>query len=289
MELFSVGFLLSAIRAATPLVFCALAVLLAERSGVLHIGVEGSMLIGALTAIVATSVSGSALVGIIITLVIGALIGLFLAGLTVYLPTPQVVVGIAFNLVTVGATSYVFRLTGGLARTTTPAIPTWFLGLSPFSIFAVILTALMWWFLSKTGAGLKLRATGENANAANTAGVDVIKTRARALIVATMLSSLGGAALTIGWVRVFTDNITQGRGFIALAAVYFAKWNPPLALFACLIFGAGEALAFRSQAVGAGISSYYFFMLPYVLTLVAVGLTGRAKGPADCGKIYIRR
>lgn len=281
-------FILAVVRAATPLVFCALSVIIAERSGITHIGVEGSMLIGAMVAVIATSATNSAIIGVLITLAAGFVLGVLLSIITVYLPTDQVVIGIAFNMTAVGITSYFLRMLPDLSTTTTSIIAPWFLGLSPFTIFAVILTIATWWFLSKTGPGLKLRSLGENAEAANSSGINVIRTRSLALIVASMLSALGGAALTIGWVRVFTENITQGRGFIALAAVYFGKWNPFLALLACVIFGAGEALAFRSQAMGSSISFYYFFMLPYLLTLVAAAISGKMKGPADCGKIYMK-
>ncbi len=108
------------------------------------------------------------------------------------------------------------------------------------------------------------------------------------LTAAGSLCGLGGAALGLAWVQSFTDNLTMGRGFIALAAVYFGRWNPLLAFGACLLFGAGEALAFRAQAVGMGLNPYYYLMLPYVLTLIAVGIFGKARGPREAGKPYLR-
>lgn len=284
-----IDFVLATIRAATPVIYCALGVLIAERAGVIHMGVEGVMLIGALSGILGTVFSGSVLIGILFALVTGILMGILLAVISVKLPTDQVVVGIAFNLAALGVTSYVYRLAGERAQEMIPMIKPLFLGLSPFEVFAFVLAAFTWWFLFKTGAGLKMRSVGENAVAAEAAGINVMKVRTVALIVASVLSSIGGAALTVGWVRVFTDNVTQGRGFIAIAAVYFGKWNPIFAALATVIFGGGEALAFRSQAMGSGLSPYYYFMLPYVLTLLVVSLSGKMRGPADVGKTYLRR
>lgn len=282
-------FILATIRAATPLIYCALGVLIAERAGISHLGVEGVMLIGALAGILGAVLGGSIWIGVFAALGTGVLCGVILAATTVWLPTDQVVVGIAFNLASLGITSYIFRLVGKKAQEMVPGVKPLIFGMSPFEVAAIILTFATWWFLFKTGPGLKLRSVGESAHASNAAGMNIIKVRSFSLIMASVLSAAGGAALTLGWVRVFTDNITTGRGFIALAAVYFGKWNPILAAFAALIFGAGEALAFRSQAMGSALSPYYYFMLPYVLTILVVAITGQTRGPGDVGKPYIRR
>ncbi|AOQ25108.1 hypothetical protein MTAT_00940 [Moorella thermoacetica] len=284
-----VSFLLSTVRSATPLIFGALAVLLAERAGVMNIGVEGAMLGGALAGILGMIYAGSVWIGVLAALVTGILLGLALAYMSVCLPTDQVSVGIVFNVAMLGLTSFIFRVGGKQAQEIVAGVTTQIFGLSPFTILALILTVGMWWFLFCSGPGLKLRSAGENAHGAEAAGVNVFSLRIIVLVIAGMLSALGGAALTLGWVRSFSDNVTMGRGFIALAAVYFGRWNPILATLAALIFGAGEALAYRAQAVGSSGSSFYYLMLPYVLTLVAVALTGQARGPADVGKPYIRR
>ncbi|MGI9950756.1 ABC transporter permease [Moorellaceae bacterium AZ2] len=281
-------FLLASLRAATPLIYCAMAILLAERTGVLHIGVEGVMLIGALAGILGMVFGGHAWSGVLAAVASGALAGLLLGYISVYLPTDQVVVGIAFNLAAQGLTSYIFRLAGPKALELVSGVPTLIFKFNPFEVFAIVIAILVWWFLFATGSGLKIRSMGENAHAAEAAGMNVITTRIIIMVVAGVLSAIGGAALTMGWVRSFTDNVTMGRGFIALAAVYFGKWNPILATFAALLFGAGEALAFRAQASGAGLNAYYYFMVPYVLTILVIGLVGKAKGPADAGRPYIR-
>ncbi|MBM4331970.1 MAG: ABC transporter permease [Deltaproteobacteria bacterium] len=281
--------LLAALRAATPLIFCALGILVAERAGVLHIGVEGVMLAGALAAIIGTVLGGNPWAGMLATISAGIIAGIILAFISVSLPTDQVVIGIAFNLVSLGATSFIFRLLAKQLQVLVPAIPPLLFGLSPFTLAAIVLIVVMWWFLFWTGPGLKLRSVGENTHAAHASGINVVYVRFAALIIASVLAALGGAALTMGWVRSFTDNVTLGRGFIALAAVYFGRWNPLLALGACLIFGAGEALAFRGQGTGAGLNPHYYLMLPYILTLLVVGLAGMARGPGDAGKPYLRR
>lgn len=259
------------------------------------------MLAGALVAVLAAVSSGSPWAGVVASLGAGVVAGLVLAALTVYLPSDQVATGIAFNLVSLGVTSFVYKLLvlGGV-QLMAPALratraqggggPGAGLGVAvtPLTWVALVLVLVTWLFLFRTGTGLLWRSVGESARAAHAAGVNVFRVRTLALLVGSVLSALGGAALTLGWVPTFTDNMTMGRGFIALAAVYFGRWHPGLALLACLLFGAGEALAFRAQAVGAGLNPYYYLMLPYLLTLVAVAAMGRAVGPRDAGKPYVR-
>ncbi|MGI6235837.1 MAG: ABC transporter permease [Christensenellales bacterium] len=281
-------FILASMRAATPLIFGALGVVTAERAGVRLLANEGVMLLAALTSVMGTVYTGSLLLGILISLIIGAITGLLLAAMKVWIPTNQTIVGIGINISMVGLTSYIFRLGGDKLRVTVPKVPNVF-GFSIFDILAIVLVIAVWIFLFKTGPGLKLRSLGESAVASDAAGINVLKVRTITLMVACIFSSLGGIALSIGWVRVFTDNMVMGRGFIAMAAVYFGKWNPLLTTISAIMFGAAEALAFRAQAFSTSISSFYFFMIPYVLTLVAVALSGRMKGPADVGKPYIRR
>lgn len=286
-----IAFLLSSLRAATPLIFCTLSVIMAERSGVLHIGVEGVMLVGALASFLTVVYTGEVVIGIFVTMLTGMICGLLLAGLTVYLPSDQCVAGIVFNLFCLGTTSFIFRLAAeknAAVQAIIPAVPSLFFNLSPFTVAALLLTAGLWWFMFKTGPGLKIRSVGENAQAAHASGIDVIKVRMLVMIGASVLSAFGGAALSIGWVRSYIENITQGRGFIALAAAYCGRWNPILATTACIIFGAGEALAFRAQAAGSG-NPHYYFMLPYILTTIVVGLAGRGRAPADVSKPYIKR
>jgi simple sugar transport system permease protein len=285
-------FILATLRAATPLIFCALSVVLAERAGVVHIGVEGVMLAGALAGILGVVFWGDAYLGILLSIMVGILFGLILAVITVYLPSDQIVTGIVFNIFSLGLTSFVFRLAAeknAAVQALIPALPTVIFGLSPFMVVALIFTVVMWWFMFRTGPGLKIRSMGEDAHASHAAGINIIYTRMLVLTVAAALSAVGGAALTIGWVRSFTDNITLGRGFIALAAAYCGRWNPLWAAAASLLFGASEALAFRAQAAGSGLNPHYYMMIPYVLTLLVVAIAGKVRAPADVGRPYIKR
>ncbi len=290
-------FVLSMLRAATPLAFCALGVLLAERAGVLNIAVEGLMLSGSLTAVLTAVLTRNAWLGVAAASVVGLAGGFIVGALVVLLPADQVVSGIAFNIAAQGLTSFVYKVTvirgvqligpATLISLAGPAARGGLLGsISPLTYGALLLTCLVWVFLFRTGPGLLWRSLGESARASHASGLNVRWARMAALALSGLLCALGGASLTLAWVRSFTDNITMGRGFIALAAVYFGRWNPLLALLSCLLFGAGEALAFRAQALG-GLNPFYYLMLPYVLTLLAVGLMGRAVGPKEAGKPYL--
>lgn len=297
-----VAFLLASIRAAMPLTFAAQGVVLSERAGVLNIGVEGEMLAGALTAVLVAVITGNVWVALLAAMLVGLIVGVLQGVFTVLLPADQVVVGIALNLTMLGATSFVYKITidrgvnliaPGTLDALAPGLKDvpvlgFFASVSPLAYLALLLTLAMYIFLFKTGPGLLLRSMGESAYAAHAAGLDVQKVRFIVTAVSGVICALGGAALTLAWVRSFTDNVTLGRGFIALAAVYFGRWNPLFAAAACLLFGAGEALAFRAQAAGVGLNPYYYLMLPYLLTLVAVGFMGRAAGPPEAGKPYRR-
>jgi len=294
-------FLLAVLRAATPLLFCALGVLACERAGILNIGVEGSMLAGALAAVLGAVFTGNPWLGVAAAILTGLLAGLVLAGMTVYLPADQIATGIAFNLVSIGVTSFIYRLlVEGGVRLMAPSLNWGQAGgwlepltarlaiIPPLTLLALILVIGVQVLLFSTGPGLLWRSVGESARAAHAAGLSVLRVRSLALLGGSVLGALGGAALTLGWVPTFVDNMTMGRGFIGLAAVYFGRWRPDLMFFACLLFGAGEALAFRAQAMGAGLNPYYYLMLPYVLTLAAVAIVGMAMGPRDAGKPFLR-
>lgn len=278
-------FFLISMRASTPLIFAALGVLIAERAGVLHIGVEGCMLLGALAAVAGWAMGDTAIAAVGLAVAAGAFAGIVLSFLTVKLPADQIVAGITFNIAMIGVTSVIFRL--GDPPTLLRALPPFLFGLTSFTWFALILTVAVWFLLFRSAPGLMLRSAGQNALGAHSAGINIVRVRIISLIIAAILSAIGGAALSVGWVAGFSDNMTLGRGFIALAAVYFGRWHPALALSACILFGAGEALAFRAQ--GGGLNPHYYLMLPYLLTLVGLGLMGRSMQPREAGRPYIRR
>jgi simple sugar transport system permease protein len=286
---------LTALRIATPLVFVALGVLIAERAGILLMGVEGAMLVGAFAGMLGTFVSGDPWLGVLWGVLFGLIAGFALAVVTVWLPADQIVMGLAFNIACAGVTSFAFRVTAAKTQKLTPqlSLPDWLsaipgvpalAAIPPLAWLALVLSALVWFFLYRTGPGLILRSAGHSTHAARAAGADIKLLRGAALTAAGALSGLGGAALTVGWVRSFNDEITLGRGFIALAAVYFARWHPGWTLLTCLLFGAGEALAFRAQGLGG--NPHIYLMVPYLLTLLVVGVTGRARAPQEAGRPY---
>lgn len=289
MEIVTADFLLAMLRAATPLIFAALGVLLAERVGIIHVSVEGTMLAGALAGVLGVAYGGNVWMGALLSIIAGIVTGLMLVGMYVYLPGEQIVMGFMFNFVTIGITSVIYRLTVEKTAAMLTITPLTFFNISSFTLVAFILVGVMWWFLFRTGPGLKIRAMGEDALTTYASGVNVPRVRAVNLIIAAVLSSVGGASLSVGWVRSFVENITFGRGYIALAAVYCGRWNPLIVLAVCLVFGAGEALAFRAQAGLVGINPYYLFMIPYALTILVIALAGKGRGPADAGKPFIRR
>lgn len=293
--IFDIDFIFSVLRVSTPLMFAALGVLLSERSGVFFMGVEGAMLLGAFFGFLGATALGSPWLGVLIGTAAGLLGGCILAFLTVSLPTNQVVIGLAFNIVCVGITSYIFRMVSNGFPSMTPALSldapewmmsvpviNWLLSVPVMTWLALLCTGLLSYFLYKTPAGLMLRSAGHNRHAAMAAGVDILKTRFVALTVAGGLAGLGGTALTVGWIRSFADEVTLGRGFIALAAVYFGRWYPRTTIIACVLFGIGDAMGFRAQMLGG--NPHYYLMAPYILTIIGVAIAGKAKGPQEVGQ-----
>lgn len=290
-------FLLSALRIATPLMIVALGVLIAERAGVLFLGVEGVMLCGALFGILGAVYSGDPWIGVACGLAAGVVAGLVSAVLIVWIPTDQVVMGLAMNIAAIGSTSFIFRIAAGDLQQMSPtidwAIPSWatdvpglafLFGVPPLAWLAVILYVVTGYVLFRSAPGLLLRSVGQSVKAANSAGLNVRWVRTVALAIAGGLSGVGGAALTVGWVRSFSDDITAGRGFIALAAVYFGRWYPRWTLVGCLLFGVGEALALRTQAFGG--NPHLYLMIPYLLTVCVLAFAQSGRAPREVGKPY---
>jgi len=295
----------SGLTFATPLIFAALGGIISERSGVVNVGLEGMMLMGAYFGIFGADVCNSWLLGALIGMASGGLVGLVHAYFSIHLRANQVVSGIAINLLAVGLTGYFFISHYGNNGTpgTLPQVPNLtipVLDRIPFVDDAIgrqtnlltwiglLLVPVVWWFLFRTRAGLRLRAIGEQPLAASTVGLKVIATRYVAVVTSGVLAALGGVYLSDGLTGSFNFDMTDGRGFIALAAVIFGKWNPVGALGATLLFGLSTALAFRLQTFSTTLGTL-FQALPYVLTLVAVaGLIGRSRPPAASGIPYVK-
>ena len=300
---FLTEYLLSSLRLSVPLAFAALGGLFCERSGVLNIALEGMLLVGAFTSSIVTAYTANVWLGILAAVVVGSLVGLLHAFLSVSLRVDQVVSGLAINLVAVGLTSFLARLFSNIISQELP-------GLSQISIPALvdipvlgsllfrqdILVYLLFflvifssYFLFQTNPGLTLRAVGESPKAADAAGISVEKVRYLAVLASGFLASLGGAYLAVEHVKYFTEEMTAGRGFIAIAALIFGRWHPIGSFFACLLFGATEALQLRVQALGLNIPYQFLIMLPYVTALLAlIGLAGKSAAPSALGIPYSR-
>jgi simple sugar transport system permease protein len=290
---------------ATPLCYAAVGGMINERSGVVNIGLEGMMLAGAFFACLGADKFGSWEMGIVIAAVAGAGFALVHAFFSIHLRADQIVGGTAINFLALGVTGYFFiqvyganGTPGNLPRIPNANIPGLkehtFLGDSIghlnymiWASFALLIVAQV--VLFHTPVGLRLRAVGEHPRAADTVGISVYLTRYVAVIVSGILAALGGAYLSIGFVGSFGENMTAGRGFIALAAVIFGNWRPFGAYAAAILFGASTALSFR-LATYSDSASVLFQALPYILTLIAVaGVIGRPVPPAAVGRPYTKQ
>ncbi|MCC6438493.1 MAG: ABC transporter permease [Acidimicrobiales bacterium] len=292
----------SAARLATPIGFVALGETFGEAAGIINIGLEGVMLASALAGAWAAASSGSVLTGFAVAMLTGmALLGV-MALLCIGLRANQIVVGLGMNLVALGATTLVFKSvrTVALAPGLDPLqlgfladIP--FLGPAFFRqrltfFVLLLLTAAAAFVLRRTAWGLRLRAVGETPAAADAAGVRVDAVRVQAMLVCGALAGLGGAALSIGELRGFTENMVAGKGFIALAAVIFGRWKPWAVLAACGVFGLADALQGQLPAWDINFPPSVLRMLPYLIALVALAVQrGRARPPAALSIPYERR
>jgi ABC-type uncharacterized transport system permease subunit len=292
---------------ATPLTYAAIGGLFSERSGVVNIGLEGMMLTGAFFGIWGSDATGSWVLGLLIAIGFGGLVALLYAFFAIQLRTDQIVGGTAINFLALGVTGYLFvdiyGTVGTPALRSSQQIPN--VTISHSSSFfgqafgqlnlmvwlSFVVLALTYVVVFRTPGGLRIRAVGEHPRAADAAGISVYKTRYAAVVLSGMLSAMGGAYLSIGFVHSFNENMTEGRGFIALAALIFGRWRPVGAFGAALLFGFSSALAQRLGTI-PNWSSYavLFQALPYVLTLVAVaGVIGRSVAPASVGRPYAKQ
>jgi simple sugar transport system permease protein len=284
---------------ATPLTYAAIGGMFSERSGVINIGLEGMMLSGAFFAALGADKFSSWPMGLLCGAVSGAAFALVHAIMAIHLRADQIVSGTAINFLALGVTGYFFIQVYGENGTPgdLPRIPDVhidFLGkvfgqLNLMIWLSFLLLILAHITLFKTPVGLRIRSVGEHPRAADTVGISVYATRYAAVILSGALAALGGAYLSIGYVGSFNENMTAGRGFIALAAVIFGNWRPFGAFGAALLFGGSTALSFR-LAQPWGSASVLFQALPYVLTLVAVaGVIGRSIPPAAVGRPYVKQ
>lgn len=285
-----IAFALLVVAYAAPLLLAALGEVFAERAGVVNIGLEGLMLVGALVGVLVSVGTGSAYLGALAAALGGAALASVFALFAVGMKRDQVIVGTTINFLSLGLTGVLFRAwlsaKGGAPKT--PTLPDLFLGFNALTVLALILVPLSQWVLSRTRLGLAIRAAGEKPAAAAAAGYGVNKLRGAAVIASGALCGLGGACLSLGLSDGFTEEMTGGRGFIALAVVVFGRWSPLGALGAALVFAAADVGQARLQAMGILKVPYpLFLMLPYVLTLVALAIRGaKVRPPAALGEPF---
>lgn len=274
------------IRSATPLMFAALGGNFSERSGVVNIGLDGIMTVGAFSAVYFSYKTGSPWMGLLGAMFAGGLFGLLLAFLSIKFKANQVIVGTAINILAASLTTFLLVAVWGRPGQTNSvsAFSNW----GPFNIFtylAFTLVAVSYYVMFKTPFGLRLRAVGEHPKAADTLGVNVQLTRYLCVVLSGVLGGIGGASLSIGSLNLFKEGMVAGRGFIALAALIFGKWNPLGAAGACIFFG--FAVALETVSNNLPIPREFIFAMPYILTMFAVsGFIGKAVAPAASGIPY---
>ncbi len=305
MAIFLVNLIAATLRVATPILLAAIGETYSERAGILNLGIEGTMFFGAFVGFIIGDMAGSLWIGLFVAILSGMLAGLLMALLSVTLGVNQHVAGLGITLLLSGLALFGFRLRYG-GRSTPPSIDP-FGQLSPFEgvpvletlfdqylltyLAFLVIVPLAWWLLYRTSFGLKIRAVGENPEAADAAGVNVFRIRYIALVIGGGLMAAGGAFLSLAQLGAFTHGIIAGRGWVAIAIVIFGNWDPLKVMGGALIFGGTYALQLRLQAMGLELPIPYetFLALPYVVTIIALVIAGRnASYPAALLKPYRR-
>ena len=296
--------LTNAVAAATPLIFVALGGVIAERAGVMSISLEGYMLTGAFAA-VAVSHSSGIWAGVAAAGVAGGAVGLMHAFLCVSARLNQIISGLALNLFALGITGFLNSFVFGKGQSGTqvpgfspleipelssiPIVGQALFDQSPFTYAVGVVAVMVSFFFWKTRPGLTLHAIGEHPAAAEARGISVIRHRYIAVVISGMLAGIGGAALSIGLINSFVENMTAGRGYIALAAIIFAAWRPLWAVGACLLFGLADAAQVSANALNIDLPFELLAMTPYLVTIVALVVLGRrGRTPGGLGLAYAR-
>ncbi|HHX19343.1 MAG TPA: ABC transporter permease [Clostridiaceae bacterium] len=308
-EIFSLTFLTSllaaTIRLATPILYAALGQIFTQKAGILNLGVEGTMIVSAMAAFTVSYFSGSLWLGFISAIVVGVLWSSIMAWLSNTMNAVQVIAGIGLNILGAGVASYVYRIIFGV-RTLPPQIdpfpvvelpllskipvigPVLFCNNVPTYI-AFLLIPVSWFLMERTTFGLRVKMVGEHPRASDAKGIHVTLIRNIAVLIGGACAGAAGAYMSTAYMNLFTDNLVQGQGFMAVAVVIFSKFRPGWALVGSLVFGFSNALQMRLQAIGAGIPNQLLLMLPYIVTIFALISTSRkAEMPSAYTKPYVR-
>ncbi|HLU55153.1 MAG TPA: ABC transporter permease [Pseudonocardia sp.] len=284
--LLTLATLAAAIRLAIPVAVAALGELVAERAGVLNLGLEGTMLFGALAGYLATLSGGTPWLGLGAGVLAGAACGGVLALLVVLVRADQIVTGLAFTLFAISATTYLFELSYTIGQAP-PRIPS--LSMVPLVVIVLVVLAGVWFVLGRTTAGLVLSAAGEAPEAVDALGYRIPVVRTLATVAGSSLAGLAGAMLVCGPLGLFVQNVTAGRGWVALALVVFARWRPGRAVAGALLFGLCDAAQLRLQGTATEIPYEVFLALPYAVTLLALMVRARRSGtPAALAVPFVR-
>lgn len=296
--------LLASVRMATPLIFLALAELYSQRAGLVHIGLEGLASIGSLVGFLVSLITGNPLLGVLAGAAAGILVNMIYAYATITLCAEQIVYGMAINIFAPALAAFIYRVYFGagselvqvslmetlasrMGITANGFIAKLFLDQTPMVYLAYLLVVFTVIYFNRTKSGLNYKAVGEYPKAAATLGIDVIGIKYTASVICGALAGIGGAYLTTCYTTTYVDGNIAGRGFIALAAVIFGRWNAGGVLIACLFFGFCDALQIRLQVGSYNIPYQFFQMIPYIATVVVLAAIGMKKaGPKSCGKPY---
>ncbi len=296
--------LLASVRMATPLIFLALAELYSQRAGLVHIGLEGLASIGSLVGFLVSLITGNPFLGVLAGAAAGILVNMIYAYATITLCAEQIVYGMAINIFAPALASFIYRVYFGagselvqvslmetlasrMGITANGFISKLFLDQTPMVYLAYLLVVFTVIYFNRTKSGLNYKAVGEYPKAAATLGIDVIGIKYTASVICGALAGIGGAYLTTCYTTTYVDGNIAGRGFIALAAVIFGRWNAGGVLIACLFFGFCDALQIRLQVGSYNIPYQFFQMIPYIATVVVLAAIGMKKaGPKSCGKPY---
>ena len=296
------GILKTMMGLAAPFLYASVGETFAQTSGVVNLGVDGIMLLGAFAAFYVALTSGSLWLGLAVAAAVGLLLGLLMSLISVTLKAEQGVSGIGLYMFGLGMSSLLFKVLVGTVKTVKgfPPAPIPFLEKLPLFgpvLFqnsipvygAFLLVPLSWWILTKTTLGLKMRAVGQNPAAADSVGISVTRIRYLAVCIGALLAGVAGASLSISLLNLFQDNLTAGQGFIAVALVYFGGWNPVGVMGGALLFSIVNSFQLWMQVLGVKISANVAVMLPYVLTIAALALTfNRVRQPAALNKPFER-